>query len=215
MAITQNPIIGRTRNQAGGMVFSTVFGKNIMRSKPATYRKPMTQDAVNRRGKFKAGNELASKVKNYARGLFQNQPVGRSAYSALSSQIQMAFSTVDNATVYDPFEKTIGSGSIPITAGYAYDRPNSNSITLEWDTVLTDPEMSSSDKASFLMTDANGIIAVRIDTNTPRSAGGATLTIPASLSDKSIFVSSPIFTSTNKMLKSACYLADHETPLTA
>lgn len=38
MAIIQNPIIGRAKRQAGGMVFQTVFEKNIMRSKPFIYR---------------------------------------------------------------------------------------------------------------------------------------------------------------------------------
>jgi len=38
MAIIQNPLIGRAKRQAGGMVFQTVFEKNIMRSKPFIYR---------------------------------------------------------------------------------------------------------------------------------------------------------------------------------
>lgn len=38
--VTQNPLIGRAKNKAGGMVFTTWKGKNIIKTKPLTVAQP-------------------------------------------------------------------------------------------------------------------------------------------------------------------------------
>ena len=43
MTKVQNPITGRSKGQAGGMVFTTLFGQNIIKAKPYSYRDANTQ----------------------------------------------------------------------------------------------------------------------------------------------------------------------------
>ncbi|MEP7168765.1 MAG: DUF6266 family protein [Bacteroidota bacterium] len=38
--VTQNPLIGRAKNKAGGMVFTTWKGKNVIKTKPLTVAQP-------------------------------------------------------------------------------------------------------------------------------------------------------------------------------
>lgn len=54
MAIIQNPLIGRSKNKLGNSVFSTQFGKNVLRSKPLKVKNPRTPKQVEQRKKFKA-----------------------------------------------------------------------------------------------------------------------------------------------------------------
>lgn len=213
MAITQNPIIGRTRKSAGGMVFSTVHGKNIMRAKPASYRTPDTESHRKRVGKFKAGNELASKVKNYARGFFETQPVGRSAYSAMSSQIQAAFNIGHAGTEYSPLDVLMGSGSLPIVRCTNQDVPSTSTIKVDWDPTINDPDESDTDTVSVMVTKADGTNGVLLTSTTARSLGTKTFTLPEGFRGIQIFISTPIFTSANGMKKSAFYLSDTDTPV--
>ena len=49
MAVVQNPIIGRARGQAGGMVFTTQFGRNVLKSKALSVANPKTDKQLGRR----------------------------------------------------------------------------------------------------------------------------------------------------------------------
>lgn len=40
--VTQNPLIGRAKNKAGGMVFTTWKGKNVIKTKPLTVAQPQS-----------------------------------------------------------------------------------------------------------------------------------------------------------------------------
>jgi hypothetical protein len=212
MALIQNPIIGRAKKSAGGMVFATVHGKNVMRSKPFSYNTPDTDEHRKRTGKFKAGNELASKVKSYARGFFESQPVGRSAYAAMSSQIQKSFRYVNNVLTFNPFEIEMGKGSLPIIRGNNVNRVDNTHVQVEWDPNLTDPDETNDDKVSIVITNSDGTKAARIDTNVIRSVDHVQVAIPEYFADDAIYISTPIFTSPSGMLKSAFYLSDIEQP---
>lgn len=64
MAIVQNPITGRTRKSFGTAVFSTQFGKNIMRTKPILVKNPKTAKQLAQRKKFSTVVSVLRPVKS-------------------------------------------------------------------------------------------------------------------------------------------------------
>lgn len=81
MAITQNPIIGRASKQAGGMVFSTVYGQNVMRAKPSSYNDRASDAQVEQRNKLSYLTKFASLVSLSISLFLLKSFSGRSAYS--------------------------------------------------------------------------------------------------------------------------------------
>ncbi len=88
LAITQNPIIGRAKNQAGGMVFSKMYDKNVIRAKPLSVANPNTP-AQQRQREFIS--ELGQFAKQFGAEdliqLFPNKPASRSRFSELQKQM--------------------------------------------------------------------------------------------------------------------------------
>jgi hypothetical protein len=107
-AITQNPVIGRARGTAGGMVFLTLFGENVMKALPVSYAdlNSPAQQAV--RAAQKICVKLCSGIKASARSMFATAPVGMSSYSKLLSQIQLNFLNGATKTWKNTLE--LGSG---------------------------------------------------------------------------------------------------------
>lgn len=64
MAIVQNPLIGRARKQAGGVVFTKIYDKNVIRSKPqAVSTSPSFNQQLNR-DYFKLVTRLVAQLTN-------------------------------------------------------------------------------------------------------------------------------------------------------
>lgn len=64
MAIVQNPLIGRARKQAGGVVFTKIYDKNVIRSKPqAVTTSPSFNQQLNR-DYFKLVTRLVAQLTN-------------------------------------------------------------------------------------------------------------------------------------------------------
>ena len=70
MTKIQNPIIGRAKGQAGGMVFTTLFGANVMKAKPYSYRDANTLVQRDNRTLHVSVAKAAASLKTSARGLF-------------------------------------------------------------------------------------------------------------------------------------------------
>ena len=99
MAKPQNPIIGRTKGQAGGMVFSTVFGQNVMRSRPASYRDANTASQQSNRSFMRLIAKALSTIKILLPSLFIKPPVGMAPYSKVVSQVRNAIKSLpENVT---------------------------------------------------------------------------------------------------------------------
>jgi hypothetical protein len=86
-AIIQSPVIGRARRSAGGMTFTTLFGKNIMKAKVFQVRDAMTAAQLTVRDWQKRVVLIISSISSHARQLFEIQPSDMSAYSKLISQM--------------------------------------------------------------------------------------------------------------------------------
>ena len=117
MTKVQNPITGRSKGQAGGMVFTTLFGSNIIKAKPYSYRDANTQVQRDNRSLHVALVRAAASQKTIARSLFLQQPATMSAYSRIVQQLQSTVDRSGSSPVIDPNDIEIGSGNLemPIT----------------------------------------------------------------------------------------------------
>jgi hypothetical protein len=110
MSKVQNPFIGRAKGQAGGMVFSTNYGSNIIRTKPLTFTEPTGVEHRKKKVKFKAGAELAAKVKGIAKTLYPTNAGNVGAYAQLVRDLYPAFNVVNDIAVFQPANVYIGKG---------------------------------------------------------------------------------------------------------
>lgn len=122
MSKVQNPFIGRAKGQAGGMVFSTLYGSNIIRTKPLTYTEPTGVEHRKKKVKFKASAELAAKVKGIAKTLYPTNAGNVGAYAQLVRDLVPAFDVVNDIAVFQPANAYIGKGiTLTDTLNYTYD----------------------------------------------------------------------------------------------
>jgi hypothetical protein len=112
MAIVQNPLIGRAKKQAGGMVFATNHGANIMRAKPFQVKINNTIPARRKKVRFKAGNDLSLKLKGIAPQIYPGSYPGVGPYGRLCSDIHDSYKYVGDTLTFDPGACMIGPGKI-------------------------------------------------------------------------------------------------------
>lgn len=100
MTKVQNPIIGRSRGSAGGMTFSKVYNKNVMRAKAFEVANPKTAAQVEQRNFFKQVSAIVANLSpTQLRTLFPTMPKGISRRNAFFKQIAGTAAIVDNVKV--------------------------------------------------------------------------------------------------------------------
>lgn len=131
MAKVQNPVIGRSKGSAGGMTFSKVYQKNIMRAKAFEVSNPKTAAQTNQRDYFKSVSaQVAGFTPDQLRTIFPTMPKGMSRRNAFFKQLaeftqdvngQKTMKledlvTIGNAPTYDfgTTTCTIASGTISV-----------------------------------------------------------------------------------------------------
>lgn len=133
MAITQNPIIGRAKGQAAGMIFSTVKGQNIIRSKAISTKPSNTPRQVAQRAAMAAVVALYGGLKSACQIGYRMYSSTRNAYNMFSSfALSNAFDFSDlEAVTMNPALLQIAKGTI---APVAIDVAGSSlsSLTVTW-----------------------------------------------------------------------------------
>ncbi|MEI7513178.1 MAG: hypothetical protein WCJ74_00975 [bacterium] len=114
MAIVQNPIIGAASGQAGGMVFSRIFGNNIIRANPSQYRDLKSDAQVVHRSTFRTIILMVSMIKTYLPLFFFATPSKMSRYSKFVSLIMQFYPA--GSTLTTPASKvvTVSTATLPI-----------------------------------------------------------------------------------------------------
>lgn len=204
MSKIQNPIIGRAKGQAGGMVFSTLYGSNVMRAKPFQYRDKNSTTQQEFRSLFRYAVNFAAKLKFYAADLFETPPAKMSPYSKLISQIRPAFTLAGSAVQFNPDTMEIGQGSIPTP----------DTLTLTNNGLTGSKFLFASDNLQDTehLTDTIAVLVVSKDVTQvalcpcpeTRADEAATIVLSADLIayDMDVYVSDPIFTSADGQLSS-------------
>lgn len=121
MTKVQNPIIGRSKGQAGGMVFTTLYGKNVMKAKPYSYRDANTEVQQDNRSLHLALVRAAASQKLNSRSLFHIQPADMSAYAKTIQQLQQSYDHSTDPPTLAIIGTEIGSGNFELTIeGFTY-----------------------------------------------------------------------------------------------
>jgi len=101
MAIVQNPLIGRASGKYGQSVFTTQFGRNVVKTKALTVNDAKSDSQVERRNALSQIVAIYKKIASAAKAGFKALAIGKSAYNAFSSY------NLNNAFTY--------SGTTPAT----------------------------------------------------------------------------------------------------
>ena len=181
MSIVQNPIIGRAKGQAGGMVFTTLNGQNVMKAKPNSYRDANTTTQQANRSLHTDIVRMASSIKADARKLFEKQPYDMPAFSKLVQQLSTAVDRSGAQPVFDPTGLTIGSGSIDPEVVNSSNTAAANKFQLQWNPdAVAAPECDTLIVSAIVIDKvAKKIAIITADDDQVFSNGGATFSIPA------------------------------------
>lgn len=188
MAIIQNPVIGRARKQAGGMVFSKMYDKNVMRAKPASVTPSNTTAQQGQRA-------FITKLTALAKGLspddlirlFPNKPASRSRYSELQKQIS-AGRTVFGATASIDLSKVpvLGNG-IDVAIESPTFQFDVDRLDVSWVGSTTPPSLNTTDKAFCVVFNLTKNEAFQTQPNSPFSSKLQAIPLPSSWQSSDIF----------------------------
>jgi hypothetical protein len=101
MAILQNPLIGRARRKLGNTVFQTLYGQNILKSKPLTVKNPKTPAQVLVRDRWSKLTKLIKQVTNYINTAYAGSVQGMTVFAYVSG-INAKNCFIDNSSDIDP-----------------------------------------------------------------------------------------------------------------
>ena len=137
MAISQNPITGRMRQKMSNVVFSTVFGQNVVRSKPLTVRNPRTTGQVNHRDYFTKVVQLCKILKRVEGVAKRSSRTGRNPKMSAYSYLIKGFMNAEDRTTtpYKPIWPNVDLGPgeigpVEFTATMAM-----GDLNITWDTM--------------------------------------------------------------------------------
>ncbi len=135
MAISQNPITGRMRQKMSNVVFSTVFGQNVVRSKPLTVRNPKTTAQMNHRGYFTKVVQLCKILKTVEGVAKRSSRTGRSPKMSAYSYLIKAFMNAEDRTTtpYKPIWPNVDLGPGEIGPATFTTYIASGVLYLTWD----------------------------------------------------------------------------------
>jgi hypothetical protein len=134
MAISQNPITGRMRQKMSNVVFSTVFGQNVVRSKPLTVRNPKTSAQMNHRDYFTKVVQLCKILKTVEGVAKRSSRTGRSPKMSAYSYLIKGFMNAEDRTTtpYKPIWPNVDLGPGEIGPATFTTDIDSGSLYLEW-----------------------------------------------------------------------------------
>lgn len=178
MSVVQNPFIGRARQKAGGMVFSTWKGINVLKTKPLTVANPKTDKQLMRRSALSQIVAIARQITAALQLGFKEQAVFKSAFNAFTGyNLRNGFNyTLPPAATPVPSAFLVAQGTISLTAltGFVADA-SLNNIVINWPTSASQPGQSSADVAVIALFNQTENKWLATNTSSPRNTGTATI----------------------------------------
>lgn len=183
MARVSNPLIGRSKNKIGDVVFSTWKGINVLKSKPASVANPRTDGQVSQRSAFSMIVALARTMLAVLQVTFRQAAVKMSAYNAfVKHNLTEAFTMSGPDAVFDASKLVISKGTLPPVEGLAIDDLTGRSVELSYDDNTGVFGASASDTVTIAVISANGEHAYAYSSGNDRTAGSLSFVIPGSWS---------------------------------
>jgi len=180
MSVVQNPFIGRARQKAGGMVFSTWKGINVLKTKPLTVANPKTDKQLMRRSALSQIVAIARAITAAINLGFKEQAVQKSAFNAFTGyNLRNAFNyTTPPTAAIQETNLLVSQGTItsqPMTS-IVIDK-SENEAQLQWDEQSAQPGQSASDIVATVFHNVTKNKWYAFASDTPRSDGAATITL--------------------------------------
>ena len=182
MAVTQNTLIGRTRQSVGGTTFSTWKGLNILKSKPISVANPKTVPQETQRAKMTLVVGLYRLLASLVVIGFRGLAVGKSEYNAFTSyNLKNAVSgTAPEFVFLEPQNFSIARGTMGTTE---IDDINASAgdttYDLQWDQNAAPVGSSPNDVAHAALYWPLQDTWVAAPNAAVRSDGSLTITLPA------------------------------------
>lgn len=180
MAITQNPIIGRSSGKFSTAIFQKWKNKNVIRSKPLEVNNPDTPNQQMYRSMFAflvaAGRNL-SQIIEVGFSTFKSQITWMNAFVKYNSGTFVQPGTPPNYT-RDWSELTISKGPLTPTVIISASSSNGNpDVTVSWPTTIDGIDQSPNDVAYVFVYNETSQKAGESVGTVLRSAGAATITL--------------------------------------
>jgi len=155
MAISQNPITGRMRQKMSNVVFSTVFGQNVVRSKPLTVRNPRTTGQVNHRDYFTKVVQLCKILKTVEGVAKRSSRTGRNPKMSAYSYLIKAFMNAEDrtSTPYKPIWSNVDIGPGEIGPVEFTGTIVMNSLSISWDKTNLPINAKNTDVLDYVVID--------------------------------------------------------------
>lgn len=151
MAVIQNPIIGRSKNQAGGMIFQTQRGQNTMRARPLTVANPRTEKQRIQRNRLATLSYLGRVMRNiYLLGFREVQGVASQWNKFVQANILTATqSDPDDVLVVNTEELIVADGSLSnvIITNAVFD---TSGLTIDYDPNKVTSDDNDNDVVSII-----------------------------------------------------------------
>lgn len=119
--ITQNPIVGRSKNKLAGVYARTLWGMNIIQSCPKPRTSQPTPAMQAARTSFANVMAMANQLtQGLLNELYYAAPIGRSRRHVLASQLMQAVQRNNGLVTYDPARiEQLGTNLVALTSPIA------------------------------------------------------------------------------------------------
>jgi len=181
MAVTQNPITGRMKGQAGGMVFSKWFGLNTMRAYNPNPQKSETTKQLAQRQKFTIIQEVLSPALVFVRKGFELFTQGKTAFNvAMSKNLKSAITGAYPNFAVDYQKLVLSEGTLKDLGEVSDTAVSGHKVHCEWTRDGSDGDCDESDQVNICIMNTDTKEAVVAMGKGPRADGETTITVPAS-----------------------------------
>ncbi len=183
MARVSNPLIGRSRNKIGNVVFSTWKGINVLKEKPATVANPRTDGQVSQRSAFSQIVAIARQILAAVQVSFRQQAIEMSAYNAfVKHNLTEAFTISGGTATFVPENMVASKGTLPGIEDFAKDALTDRDLDVLWEDNSSTYGASEVDRFHAVVVSADGLHVEHVFTNIQRADEAATISIPGSWS---------------------------------
>lgn len=132
MAIIQNPLIGRGKGKMGNAIFTKMYDKNVLRSKPIEVYNPRTAKQMKQRGLFKATTSLASQLLCVIRDGY-SEVKNMSGYNAFTKDnLGKSVIREDEDIVINWEDLVIAKGTAVSLRSVEKEAAGENGLKIEW-----------------------------------------------------------------------------------
>lgn len=179
MARVSNPLIGKSRNKIGGVVFSSWKGINTLREKPATVANPKTPAQRAQRSAFAQMVAMGRAILGAIQISFRQRAVQMSEFNAfMRLNLDEAFTISGATATFDPTKLVGASGTLLGFDSLAFVSVSGRTADYDWTDNSGQSGANASDTVHAVIVSADGLNIAHVDTGALRNEENASVVIP-------------------------------------